>query len=213
MVVSKDHDALNELGDAPSVPFFSPITLKEPLQVISCEIPGTESHDLIEFAKPCQSRVNFLTTFCDPSQVTALQHELLFQYVQQVVALIAADGHYSKVKLLVSAHDVTVVLAVADDLVIHVRIELQVLREPAKNAFMRSDPTMFKEKAIENRFQVNLLLRILAHDGSEISFGSWPFSDDFACHGDDVSGQFKHLWTLGKTEECRDRILCDEDRG
>ena len=76
--------------------------------MVSRNCPWLERHDLIQLAKPGQAWLNFRQTFRDPGQITSLQHELLFQNVQQVVALIATDCHDRQVKLMLAGHDIRV---------------------------------------------------------------------------------------------------------
>ena len=113
--------------------------------------PRLERHDLIQLAEPGQARLNFRETFCDPGQVPALQHELLLQNVQQIVTLVATDCHDRQVKLMLPGHDIRVgIRALSNDFVCRVRVVLDVLGEPAKNALVRPDPPILVKEVIKD---------------------------------------------------------------
>ena len=114
--------------------------------------PWSESEDLIKLWEPGDSLVDLLKALCYPSKVATFKDELLFQNIEQVVAMIATYGHYGQIQLLVESQYIRVVLWFAHDLVASVSVELQVFGEPAEDALVRPDSTMFEKEVIKNRF-------------------------------------------------------------
>jgi len=76
--------------------------------------------------------------------------------------VIAAHRHDCEVQFLVHPEDVRVIGAFANDRIHGVRVELEVLWEPAQDALMRTDAPMFKEKVIEDSFDGHVGVGILA---------------------------------------------------
>ena len=151
VVVRQDHDALHELGNTPAMTVLGTVALEQPLQMVRRNGPWLERHDLIQLAEPGQTRLNFCQTFRDPGQITALQHELLLQNVQQVVTLVAADCHDRQVKLMLTGHDIRVgIRALPNNFVCRVRVVLNVLGEPAKDALVRPNPPILVKEVIKD---------------------------------------------------------------
>lgn len=60
--------------------------------------PGLVCQDLIDLRESRRSRVHALQSVCEPVERAACEHKLLFKDIKQVLTLVAADSHYSKIK-------------------------------------------------------------------------------------------------------------------
>ena len=128
------------------MPILTSIALEQPLQVIGRDGPWLESHNLIQLTESRQARLNLGQTLGDPGQITPFQHKLLLQNVEQVVTLVATDSHDSQIELMLQAHDIRVSFCTfSDNFARSVRVILDVLGKPAKNALMRPDPSILVE--------------------------------------------------------------------
>jgi len=69
--------------------------------MVGLNTPRSHRHDLVNLGKFGQPWLDFLQACSDPFQIAALQNELLFENVDQVLTLVARGCHDSQVQLLV----------------------------------------------------------------------------------------------------------------
>ena len=137
--------------------------LHHPLQEGRGEGPRLEGHVFIQLCEQNQLWINCLESICQPFKVSSYQDELLLQDVEKVVTLIAADRHDTKVQFLLMLEDACVVFAVANDVLVRLKEELEVLWEPAEDPLMGSYASMLVEAVVKQLLQFNLTLIVCVH--------------------------------------------------
>ena len=111
--------------------------------------------------------------------------------------MVARDSHDGEVKLLVKTEDICVFRGAPHHSRHGLCIQLQVFREPAENALMRSDAAMLKEKVIKDAFKWDIDPSVLA-----VHHSDWVvFTDDLTCLSLHPSGQIEDLGALLETEK------------
>jgi len=82
--------------DRPVLLLGSPF-LDEEAQVLFVDLPRNERHQLVELRNPLDFRINTLKPKQEPVDGPTIEEELFLQYVEEVLALVAAHCHDGQV--------------------------------------------------------------------------------------------------------------------